>query len=225
MYKWAFKNRNKTERILATPGVMGICPLCDDDLLAKCGEVNVDHWAHINKEVCDHWWENKSPWHKAWQDLFPDQCQEVIFGRHIADVATHNTAIEFQASPLTVDVIKERTQFYRDKKELVRWVVKTDDFKQNIHFSATPDDDHYVDSLYAHFSWEHPRKCWEAVLTCGGLVIFDFPQGLFVGVDVSGVSIGRTTWHGWWGSKQELVTKHPENPPSGLNFMQQLFST
>ena len=41
--KFALINGDKAE---ATKGAKGFCPSCGSELIAKCGEVKVNHWAH-----------------------------------------------------------------------------------------------------------------------------------------------------------------------------------
>ncbi len=88
--KFALVNGNKVE---ATKGAKGQCPLCDSDLIAKCGELKINHWAHKGKRNCDPWWENETDWHRSWKGKFPIEWQEVVQfdesgEKHIADVKT-----------------------------------------------------------------------------------------------------------------------------------------
>ena len=79
----------------------GVCPSCGSELIAKCGEIVIHHWAH-KKKCSDHWWENETEWHRNWKDKFPKEWQEVVHfsddgEKHIADVKTRNGfVIEFQ---------------------------------------------------------------------------------------------------------------------------------
>ena len=47
-------------------------------MIANCGNVKIHHWAHKNKQHCDHWWENETKWHRDWKNNFPLEWQEVI---------------------------------------------------------------------------------------------------------------------------------------------------
>ena len=40
------------KRIEAIKGSKGVCPCCGNDLVAKCGEVYIHHWAHKKKCGC-----------------------------------------------------------------------------------------------------------------------------------------------------------------------------
>jgi competence CoiA-like predicted nuclease len=114
----------KNERIEATKGTKGVCPCCGNDLVAKCGEVYIHHWAH-KKKCDDYWWENETEWHRNWKNKFPKEWQEVIHRdesgeKHIADVKTsEGWAIEFQHSYIEPEERRSRDNFY---KKLI-WVV------------------------------------------------------------------------------------------------------
>lgn len=120
--KFALVNGEKVE---ATKGAKGLCPSCDSELIAKCGESRVNHWAHKGNRNCDTWWENETDWHRSWKGEFPKDWQEVVHRdesgeKHIADVKTHSGyALEFQHSYLNPEERRSRNAFYR---KLV-WVV------------------------------------------------------------------------------------------------------
>jgi hypothetical protein len=105
------------ERIEATKGAKGVCPCCGSELIAKCGEVYIHHWAHKNK-CDDHWWENETEWHRNWKNEFPSHWQEVVHHdksgeKHIADVKTdEDWTIEFQHSYLKPEERRSRNNFY-----------------------------------------------------------------------------------------------------------------
>lgn len=107
------------------PGLFGKCPIYGHPMLAKCGKINVHHWAHQGSPTCDPWWENESEWHRAWKGHFPEEWQEVIHEaeqgeKHIADVKTaREWVIEFQRSPIKPEERHSREAFY---KKLI-WVV------------------------------------------------------------------------------------------------------
>lgn len=120
--KFALVNGDKVE---ATKGARGLCPSCGSELIAKCGEVNVSHWAHKGNRNCDPWWEPETDWHRSWKDKFPKEWQEVVQRaesgeKHIADVKTESGyVLEFQHSPLSSEERRSRNAFY---SRLV-WVV------------------------------------------------------------------------------------------------------
>ena len=120
--RFALSNGKKTE---ATKGAKGICPICDLELIAKCGEVKVNHWAHKGKSNCDSRWENEGPWHRSWKEQFPIDWQEKHHRdgsgeKHTADVKTESGwVLEFQHSYIKPEEGCSRNEFY---KKLV-WVV------------------------------------------------------------------------------------------------------
>ncbi len=121
--KFALVNGNKVE---ATKGAKGLCSFCGSELIAKCGEIKVNHWAHKGTRSCDPWWENETDWHRSWKNYFPQEWQEVIHTnevsgeKHIADVKTDSGwVLEFQHSYLNPEERRSRNAFY---SKLV-WVV------------------------------------------------------------------------------------------------------
>jgi hypothetical protein len=121
--KFALINGDKTE---ATKGAKGFCPGCGAELIARCGEDRVDHWAHKGRRNCDPWWENEKEWHRSWKNNFPREWQEVtqtdeVSGeKHIADVKTQTGyVLEFQHSSLNPEERRSRNAFY---SKLV-WIV------------------------------------------------------------------------------------------------------
>ncbi len=76
------------ERSAPTPRTVGQCPTCGSELIAKCGERKVWHWAHKAIRHCDRWWESETEWHRAWKDKFRGEWQEII---HTADNGVNRT--------------------------------------------------------------------------------------------------------------------------------------
>jgi len=113
------------KKIEASKGAKGFCPVCNSELIAKCGESRISHWAHKGNRTCDPWWENETDWHRSWKDKFPIDWQEVIHcdssgEKHIADVKTQSGwVLEFQHSYLNPEERRSRNAFY---PKLV-WVV------------------------------------------------------------------------------------------------------
>lgn len=105
-------------RIEAAPKENGQCPVCETNVLAKCGSKRIWHWAHKVRTNCDRWWENETVWHRSWKEKFPNDWQEtIVFGkngdRHVADVKTPNgLVIEFQHSYLNESEREGREEFY-----------------------------------------------------------------------------------------------------------------
>lgn len=124
----------------------GLCSNCGAELIAKCGRVNVWHWAHKNKVECDPWWESETIWHREWKQHFPVEWQEVSHvdplteERHIADVKSpFDLVIELQHSAIKYEERKSREYFYKD----MIWIVdgtrgSSDKSYFNMGLSRTP---------------------------------------------------------------------------------------
>ena len=135
-------------KIMAAPGKTAICPICGDILVPKCGKINIWHWAHTSKEVCDSWSESEGQWHRAWKELAPAVNCEVVMGIHRADIVNRNgLVIELQHSPLKPDEIRDREDFY---KRMI-WLFDVTDCVQNIEWK-------YNVKGYVTFRWKRPRK-------------------------------------------------------------------
>lgn len=113
------------ERREAQPHLQGECVGCGSEMIPKCGEVKVHHWAHRGRRRCDPWWENETEWHRRWKGRFPDEWQEVVHHaedgeRHVADVKTdHGWVLEFQHSYIKPAERRSREAFY----PRLMWVV------------------------------------------------------------------------------------------------------
>src|SRR5690606_11582036 len=111
---YAIVDENKTE---AFKGGKGNCPCCGSELIAKCGELKINHWAHKGARNCDTWWENETEWHRKWKNNFPKEWQEIIHfdekgEKHIADVKTEKGwVLEFQHSYIKPEERNSRNLF------------------------------------------------------------------------------------------------------------------
>jgi hypothetical protein len=121
--KYALVDNIKRE---AFKGAKGICPYCGSELIAKCGDIKINHWAHKGIQNCDPWWENETEWHRKWKGNFSTNWQEVICKdlltneKHIADIKTdYGLVIEFQHSHLDQIERNSREQFYKN----MLWVI------------------------------------------------------------------------------------------------------
>ncbi len=133
-------------RSLPEKGTSGTCIGCHEEVISKCGNIKVHHWAHKRKDDCDTWSEPETQWHREWKNKFPESYREVVFRDdntlefHRADVHTSGgVTIEFQNSPLSVEEFNQRNTFY---KKLI-WVVNGIKFKDNFtldHEIPHPDD-------------------------------------------------------------------------------------
>lgn len=120
--KFALINNQRFE---ATPKTKGICPVCNTPVIAKCGKIRENHWAHETKQNCrNDRWETEGPWHRNWKNCFPETWQEKIITvngeKNIADIQNEQgLVIEFQHSHITPEEQKARETCYKD----MIWVV------------------------------------------------------------------------------------------------------
>lgn len=178
--KFALVNGNKAE---ATKGAKGQCPLCGSDLIAKCGEIKINHWAHKGNRNCDPWWENETEWHRSWKDNFPKEWQEVVQfdesgEKHIADVKTESGCVlEFQHSYLNPEEHRSRNAFY---SKLV-WVVdgarrKTDKSQfQKIYKEGTTV---FKGLLVKRVPFPDECRLLKEWIDSNALVFFDFQEAI-----------------------------------------------
>jgi len=175
--KYAIINNEKVE---ATKGAKGVCPSCGSELIAKCGELKVNHWSHKGNRNCDQWWENETEWHRSWKDNFPIEWQEVVHfdesgEKHIADVKTQSEWIlEFQHSVIKQEERQSRNSFYRklvwvvdgtrrktDKKQFHKVLEESARLKANISIIRT----HFPEECRLLNEWHN-----------NSLVFFDFGE-------------------------------------------------
>jgi len=114
------------KKIEASKGVKGFCQSCGAEMIAKCGEFKINHWAHKKNRQCDSWWETETEWHREWKGNFPIEWQEIIQfdsftnEKHIADICTDKgLVIEFQHSHINPIERRQRENFYKN----MIWVV------------------------------------------------------------------------------------------------------
>lgn len=101
------------EKRLPEKGLWGECRLCGETVISKCGTQVVHHWAHKAGSDCDTWSEPVGPWHIEWQNHVKPEFVEVIIDPHRADiVGTNDCVIELQHSPIPLDQIAAREDFY-----------------------------------------------------------------------------------------------------------------
>jgi len=165
---------SQNERILATPKAQGICICCGSEMIAKCGNQKIWHWAHKNRRQCDTWWENETEWHRNWKDKFPKEWQEVVHfsddgEKHIADVKTRNGfVIEFQHSAISPSEMASREQFYTN----MIWIVDgTRLLKDLERFTSFEHWQSYQSDRYDHANRRALPKRW---INSSVPVFFDF---------------------------------------------------
>ena len=135
-------------KIKASPGERAVCPVCGEQVIAKCGEVVAWHWAHESVAECDPWWEPMGDWHMMWQGIIKPECCEVAMPPHRADIfGDRGIIIELQASSISVDTIREREAFYGN----MVWLFDVRAARKRIELS-------WGRSGVVKFRWRHARK-------------------------------------------------------------------
>ncbi len=175
--KFSLVNGNKIEAI---KGAKGICPSCGSELIARCGDVKINHWAHKGIRNCDIWWENETEWHRQWKNQFPKEWQEIVHfdekgEKHIADVKTKKGwVLEFQHSYIIPEERNSRNAFY---SKLV-WIIdglrrKTDRIQfQKILEESSKAPVGNINIRQINFPEE--SRLLKEWLNCGVPVFFDF---------------------------------------------------
>jgi hypothetical protein len=89
--KFALVNNVEVE---AVKRAHGTCICCGSEVIAKCGEVKVNHWAHKGGAIAIHGGRMKRNGNRAWKNNFASEWQEVVLTdertgeKHIADLKT-----------------------------------------------------------------------------------------------------------------------------------------
>lgn len=205
---WAIVNNSK---VRPEPNTFGTCPSCGGKVHSKCGDVNEWHWAHYNGENCDSWYEPESNWHLDWKMTFGKENAEQVIRKngkfHRADILTvNNVVIELQNSPIKIQTVKEREDFYCER---MLWLINGIHFKDNFDILNRGDFDIYdrlyykkIDKDIVPFSWKWARKSWEEVKRH---VFIDFgKESLFWVTNGMGTSSGI----GKYISKEKFINKY-----------------
>jgi competence protein CoiA len=146
---WAIKNN---ERIKATPGSSASCPICKNEVVAKCGLINEWHWAHVTLEDCDNWYEPESEWHIKWKSNYPENQQEVVMKNHRADIKSKNgVIIELQNGHISPNHIEEREKFY----DRMIWILNGETIGKNLFLKKKWI---HKKNINFNFKWKYPHK-------------------------------------------------------------------
>ena len=118
---------NETDdKVAPQPMIRAFCPCCNTEVIAKCGNIKLHHWAHKNLKNCDEWYE-MTAWHLEWQNSFPLHCREVVIQdgdeKHRADIKINNLFIEFQHSSLSAKASELRESFYGKQTNQLIWII------------------------------------------------------------------------------------------------------
>lgn len=173
--KFALINNIRTE---ATKGAKGICPVCGSEVIAKCGDIKLHHWAHKVIHNCDPWWENETEWHLSWKNNFDSnwheiiQTDEITGEKHIADVKTiHGLVIEFQHSHIDPNECKKRERFYKN----MVWVIDGTRLKRDYPRFLKGMENFGRTNQQGLFTVNFPEECFPTVWVGRSVhVVFDF---------------------------------------------------
>lgn len=159
----------------ARPGLRGSCPVCEAEVIAKCGTVNAWHWAHAAGTDCDDWAEagGMSEWHLGWQNEVPAEQREIVIGNHRADILTaRGHVVEVQHSFISEEELLEREAFYvATTGRRMFWIF---DVAKALEAPEPRLDllksDGATNGMYRTFHWRHARK---SVAASGQTVFLD----------------------------------------------------
>jgi len=114
------------ERVRPSPGLRGICPVCENITISHCGQINIWHWKHKSKTDCNANKGKETEWHLNWKNRFPVEWQEVVIidesgEKHQADILRPEDkfCIEIQHSPISEAEIQSRNKAYGN----IAWIV------------------------------------------------------------------------------------------------------
>jgi len=156
-------------------GERATCPVCDGEVLSRCGEINVWHWAHRAVTSCDPWMEADSEWHAEWKSLVPQPWIEAVIekegNRRCADIQLPNGAvIKLQRGPLSPKHIRDYEKFFGRMIWIfdVRDSIATTDAmgtsrldlrkKEMSEFAKKLQGLKNTPNSYRSFRWKHPKK-------------------------------------------------------------------
>lgn len=214
---WAIDENE--QKIEPSPGNVGKCPLCKAKVFAKCGEINVWHWAHFISDNCDPWHEPETHWHLNWKMTFGKENTEIPITKdltsHRADILTkEGVVIELQNSPIQNPIIKKREEFYGDRMIWLingihfkdNFLIKDSDIKSlNINRHFPIEEESKSSKSQKYFFWKHAHKSWVNVERH---VFVDFGEDtLFCIKEGMGTCEGKGKYY----SKESFIKKYGGN--------------
>jgi len=197
-----------SQRVLPERHGQAFCPGCRASVHAKCGDINVWHWAHVSGKECDPWYEPETPWHVNWKLQFQEPCREVVIGEHRADVratwkgSSDRCVIELQHSAIEPADILEREAFYGKFCDSMLWVIDASDIRDHFIFSGESRLNGGA-TIKARVRWKWFRQRWTVSRRNKFL---DFGDGLWFieGIDEQGRGEVRScTYHEFLSSFEE----------------------
>lgn len=134
------------------PGNKAICPICKSEVIAKCGEINVWHWAHVSSSNCDDWVEPDNSWQRDWKNRYPIDKREIVINGRVADIVTErNDVIKLRNSYISPNDIYKIEQHFKN----MIWIFNVADCEENFKFWPQIGGGN---KIYHKFRWKHARK-------------------------------------------------------------------
>jgi hypothetical protein len=128
-------------------GQREICPSCGGVLIAKCGQIVVNHWAHEAETACE--WAAESDWHRRGKIALADAmggCVEFACGDRRADVYVEHDygepplVIELQHSSTTAKEVESRNRDWSPAQVLWVWDARSWRVEPCRHMGRPPGD-------------------------------------------------------------------------------------
>lgn len=156
-------------------GQRASCPTCENEVIAKCGDVRIDHWAHANTvSKCN--LRDETVWHRmhkkrlldAGHDIDQPKSMDgearVIDGR-VDDVL----GVEFVRTPPQPEEIR----LMEDMHGPMVWVLQREHSYDKFQFGRSWDDGTELPSDDEHFYWKRGPK---RLLEVGQHLYLDFAE-------------------------------------------------
>jgi len=150
------KNGNRISAEDAIKSEDYYCPTCGEKVILKQGRINVTHFSHITRECSDTWNYDMSEWHYSMQERFEKEQREVVVKykgqTHRADILQGDKVIEFQHSPISLEEIIERNEFYQSAGYKIAWVFDVQEQYDSSIISIMDKDNVLM------YKWNNPKR-------------------------------------------------------------------
>lgn len=134
------------------PNKQAFCPLCNGDVISKCGKIKTWHWAHKKAVECDAFGQTDTEWRNNWKTRFPFENQEIPVNKHLADVLTdNNEVIRFQDTKINSEGILMCEKIFGN----MIWIYNGEKHCDNFIIDERIGSD---DKVYYTFTWLRPIK-------------------------------------------------------------------
>lgn len=178
-----------------------VCPCCRKEVIARCGSLNIHHWAHTANSECPGAGP-ETDWHRFWKCRFPAENIEVEYRGRYANAAHCGKVYEFQCSPISVPDITAREHHFDGA---VVWVIDGRNKKIMLEEKTSKRSGY----KYFAFAWLWPwRSFW--VATCPVYIDLGERRLLYV----AGFNDGRNSGWGdiipYEGLLSHRAYRHPE---------------